>query len=381
MSGEKATAPRRPLLGTRRDRAERYLFIAVAGFAISVAGTRWFLDLTGYPRVGGGGLHVAHMLWGGLLLVIAATIPLVLVGRRPLVLSAIAGGVGVGLFIDEIGKFITEGNDYFFAPAAPLIYGALLLLVALWVAVRRRRDAVASTHDVLQDGVEAVRAAIDGDLTVLERDRVGGDLRQVVADGDPGSAAIARRQMELLRSPEIESRLARPGLIESGRLARIRDRLLPLRLVKAIILAGLLWSALQAALTVLLLLYLLGVGLPDVVAVPDGPVEFPTEPMWTILVLVIGAGVGIADGIAAILLLRRRESSALQIAIGATLVNLVAGGLLTFYVAQFGAMTAAVGQLVLLALLFDYRARSAAGVARSTGVPPAEPTTSVAAAG
>jgi hypothetical protein len=352
--------PHRPLLGSRRDRAERYLLIALAGFAISVAATRWFLDLTGYPKVGGGGLHIAHMLWGGLLLVVASTLPLLFVGRRVLVLASVASGVGVGLFIDEIGKFITETNDYFFAPAAPLIYGALLLLAALWVLVWHRRDVVASVHDALQDAVEASRAAIDGDLTRQERDRVATDLETIVRSGDAASASIAQRQLDLLRSPELEARLAQPGLIESGRLAAIRDRLLPLRLERGIILVGLLWSAFQAALTVLLLALVLGVGLPDVLPVPDGPVEFPTEPAWTVLTLVISAGVGLAGGVAAILLLRHRDRTGLRIAIMATLVNLVAGGLLTFYVAQFGAMASAIGQLVLLALLFDYQARRAA---------------------
>ena len=73
-----------------------FLLLMIAAFAVTVAGRGWFLALTGYPKVGGGGLHVAHMLWGGLLLVIAALLPLLFVGRRMLLLSALLAGVGVG---------------------------------------------------------------------------------------------------------------------------------------------------------------------------------------------------------------------------------------------------------------------------------------------
>jgi hypothetical protein len=44
------------------------------------------------------------MLWGGLLLIVAALLPQVFVGRRALILSSLAAGFGVGLFIDEVGS-------------------------------------------------------------------------------------------------------------------------------------------------------------------------------------------------------------------------------------------------------------------------------------
>jgi len=70
---------RRPL-GARRDRAEHFLILTLAAFAVTVAGVRWYLDLTGYPTVGGGELHVAHVSWGGLALFIAALLPLLWAG-------------------------------------------------------------------------------------------------------------------------------------------------------------------------------------------------------------------------------------------------------------------------------------------------------------
>jgi hypothetical protein len=70
---------RRPL-GARRDHAERYLLITIATFTVTVAGVRWYLDLAGYPTIGSGGLHVAHVLWGGLALLLAALLPMLFVG-------------------------------------------------------------------------------------------------------------------------------------------------------------------------------------------------------------------------------------------------------------------------------------------------------------
>ena len=115
------------------------------------------------------------MLWGGLLLVVAALLLQLFVGRRALVLSSLAAGVGVGLFIDEVGKFITESNDYFFAPAAPIIYGAVLLLVLVWLRVRT--DDRPSVAEATQGAIEAVRDLADGRLSLSDRDRAVSRLR------------------------------------------------------------------------------------------------------------------------------------------------------------------------------------------------------------
>ncbi len=92
----------------RRDSAERYLSVVLLSFAASVSLTRLFLSLTGYPQIGGGDLHIAHALWGGLLLFIAALLPLIIANRGVYTVTGFLAGVGVGLFIDEVGKFITQ---------------------------------------------------------------------------------------------------------------------------------------------------------------------------------------------------------------------------------------------------------------------------------
>src|SRR5450631_2691682 len=98
----------------RRQRAAHYVLLLLISFSTTVIVTRLFLTLTGFPKIGNGELHIAHLLWGGLLLLIATLLMLMLTNQWVYTVSAVIGGMGVGLFIDEVGKFITVSNDYFY---------------------------------------------------------------------------------------------------------------------------------------------------------------------------------------------------------------------------------------------------------------------------
>ena len=107
---------RRPV---KRESAEWYLMVTLVSFAGAVILIRLFLELTGYPQVGNSELHIAHVLWGGLLLFAASLLSLLFANRWAYSAGALLAGIGIGLFIDEVGKFITQNNDYFFPAAAP----------------------------------------------------------------------------------------------------------------------------------------------------------------------------------------------------------------------------------------------------------------------
>lgn len=84
----------------KREGSGQYLVFVLVSFALSVSMTRLFLSLSGYPQVGSGELHIAHVLWGGLLLFLATLLPLLISNRRAYKATAILAGIGTGLFID-----------------------------------------------------------------------------------------------------------------------------------------------------------------------------------------------------------------------------------------------------------------------------------------
>lgn len=53
---------RRRLFGARRDGDAHYLWLTTVAFGIPVVAVDVYLTLGGDPKIGGGGLHLAHML-------------------------------------------------------------------------------------------------------------------------------------------------------------------------------------------------------------------------------------------------------------------------------------------------------------------------------
>jgi len=344
-------------LGAQRDRAERYLVITIAAFAVTVGGVRWYLDTAGYPTVGGGELHVAHVLWGGLALFIAALLPLLLDGRRALLISALLAGIGAGLFIDEVGKFLTSTNDYFYAPAAPIIYGSILLLVLLWLIIRRQS---ASDHDVTHVLLEALRDGVDGNLTAVDRQRAI-DLQREAEEGRPDDPdSVPALLVRALTSPSMDQQLAAEGWVARGDARRLFERLLPTRLERWLLYLSLLMAVLTALVAALLLVASTQIELGDINELVEdaGRLEFPSEPIWILLSLAVNVVVGVAAVVALALLARGRTRRGLNAALVALLTSLVAGGLVTYYAAQFTALTSTVLVVLQLGLVLDLRIRT-----------------------
>jgi len=147
------------------DLLDTFLISAIAAVVV----IRIFLEATGYPQLGGGGLHIAHVLWGGLGMLVAIVLLLLYLSPTTRLIAALVGGAGFGAFVDELGKFVTSDNDYFFRPTAAILYA---LFVVLFLATREvRRFRGLSPEECLVNAVELAERLASGTLTADDRDR------------------------------------------------------------------------------------------------------------------------------------------------------------------------------------------------------------------
>ncbi len=176
----------------RRVHAERYMLLSLISFSASISVTRLFLSAAGYPQIGNGTFHIAHVLWGGLLLFISVLLVILFANRRVYTLGAVLGGAGMGLFIDEVGKFITQNNDYFFPAAAPIIYIFFLVIVLLFILIRRPPRLTPNAN--LVRALELMQDMVQRPLTNRERKALQGQLSKVM------DSAQSNMQTDLART-------------------------------------------------------------------------------------------------------------------------------------------------------------------------------------
>lgn len=153
-----------------REQLELFLVAAVSSLLL----LRFYLHLAGYPQVGGGSLHIAHMLWGGLLMMSAIVINVAFLGARAERLAVLLGGIGFGIFIDELGKFITKDNNYFFRPTIGIIYALFLSLYLIFNFLSRKQRY--TSRELQLNALSGFEEAIVHDMDPLEKSRVAAML-------------------------------------------------------------------------------------------------------------------------------------------------------------------------------------------------------------
>lgn len=191
-------------LFVKRKQGEDNLLIILTTSVLTILLTRLFLDLTGYPQIGNNVLHIAHLLWGGLFLLIAMIFLVLYKGVLIRKISSFLAGIGWGLFFDEVGKFITQNNDYHFKPAASVIYIFFLLLTGIYIYLFRKRNNL-SEKEIVYDAVDNLEEIIENDLDSKEKEEILFNLEYVSETSeDETLKKLSKDLLELIKSHNIQ---------------------------------------------------------------------------------------------------------------------------------------------------------------------------------
>jgi len=189
----------------RKDSEKYYINIAVSA-VLTILVTRIYLEIFNYPMIANDVLHLAHLLWGGLFLFVGGIFLLVFKDKKMKAFSSFLIGIGWGLFLDEIGKFITMDNDYFFRPAAPLIYlFSLLSFVPFYFLYKKKRfDEKEKLYSVFEKFEEIIENDFDPD----EKKEALDDLDSIVkSKAEKEIKDLAKDLALIIRKKEITTEI------------------------------------------------------------------------------------------------------------------------------------------------------------------------------
>jgi hypothetical protein len=343
----------------QREDAEDHILITLLSFGGSVGLTRLYLTLTGYPQIGAGEIHIAHVLWGGLLLFGAAIAPLILANRWVFTSSAVLAGAGVGLFIDEVGKFITTRNDYFYPAAAPIVYVFFLLVVLLYIRVRLFQDKSpdAELHRALGD----IRGLLERPTKTAKHGRLQSRLGLIADHSASSSHTELARSLQRFVESEVSQVPSTSRAPRSWSTARAPRRAVPSAAVDysrtlltiGLLVVGLLtlknpasiWAAPWLPHNVAQLL----------TAVAGRHNDAASSPLWFDIRLALEVTLGPILLASAGLLAAGRLKAGTGLALIALIISLTALNLLLYYFEQFSTIITTTIQFVLLIALIRYR--------------------------
>ena len=333
-------APKHLVRAADADLLDTFLVSAIATLIV----IRIFLEATGYPQLGGGGLHIAHVLWGGLGMLAAIVLLLLYLSPATRLIAALVGGAGFGAFVDELGKFVTSDNNYFFRPTAAILYA---LFVIFFLATREvRRFRALSPEECLVNAVELGEKLAMGTLTADDRDRA----LQLLARADQAHPLVAPLRAGFLSAGIAPISFARLRWMGSAG-ARTYAAIVSSRWFRRILAAIFILAGVAFVLTAISTAALLGGAFFGVL---DAQVALDEETNGGTIASVIQAIAGVVAGVLivrGVFLLRRSRIRAYRAFELAILVDLLLAQPFAFLDVGFGASVDVFLDLALLATL------------------------------
>jgi len=322
------------------DLLDTFLVSAIA----TVVVIRIFLEATGYPQLGGGGLHIAHVLWGGLGMLLAILLLLLYLSPTTRLAAAVVGGAGFGAFVDELGKFVTSDNNYFFRPTAAILYALFVILFLATREIRRFRGL--SPEENLVNAVEIGERLAMGTLTADDRNRA----LQLLAAADQAHPLVAPLRASFLAANPAPTSFGRLRWVGSAG-GRTYAAIVSSRWFRRILAAIFIIAGLAFVLTAIATVALLGGAFFGVL---DAQVALEQETAGGEIAAVIQALAGLVAGVLivkGVFALRRSRAKAYRAFELAILVDLLLAQPFAFLEVGFGAAVDVFIDLALLATL------------------------------
>lgn len=166
---------------------------------------RFYLKVTGYPQIGGSTLHISHLVPGTILMLVSVMVLLAAVNRAARGFAAVLAGVGFGLIWDELGKFITKDNNYFFHATPGLIY---LTFVVLYLVVRYSAQRRFTQNDYMANVLDLLKDASIKDLDTREYEHA----KQLMAHVSPHH--ILYQPTKVMLESVRPTKVSRPSLLD-----------------------------------------------------------------------------------------------------------------------------------------------------------------------
>jgi hypothetical protein len=341
----------------RRKGSEKYLQLTILSFAASISLTRLVLELTGYPQLGNQTYHIAHVLYGGIILFIAGLLPLIFANRWAYTWDSVLTGIGVGLFIDEVGKFITQNNDYFFPAAAPIIYAFFLVTVLLYVRVRKepKLDARGELYMVL----ETLSEVLDHSLEKEERNEIKNRLKKIKDKTDNLSyIKLSKELVDFIESDMLRLTPEKENFFDKtiDSLNKIEEKHLTLNKLKAFLIISLIVLGVPSSIRFANYATMNNQARVDFLKniVSELPESTDYNIMWARVHVLIDGMVGLVTSLSAIFIFFGKNRWAIELGSTAILISLVAVNFILFYLQQFSSILIAAYQYIVLQSLYYF---------------------------
>ena len=303
-----------------------------------------------------------HVLYGGILLYSSSLLPLIYANRRAYTWSSVLSGLGVGLFIDEVGKFITQNNDYFFPAAAPIIYAFFLTSVLVYTMVAK--ETPSDTRSEFYAVLESLKDVIDHDMDPEEQGELRRRLKRIKKKAlDTDLGLLSDQILEFVDSEAIYIAPDGPTLFDKatiwldgfGRRWMSRSR------VRLFITIGVLLMGLGASIR--LGYFLITVGDPvlfeGILRGRIAGLSVVTDAVlfWAVIQWVMEGLMGLILLTSAALLIFGREKDGLGLGSIGLVVYLVGVNLIQFYIDQFATVVKAFIQFLILFTIYYHQRR------------------------